>query len=279
MPALPTTGFVMIHSDFAFAFFQSRFNGPTQPSDADEFRPWAGRGRVAEVKLYLWLRLYGTPTHYPDPRAGQTVPESRRTPKSKVGYHRPAAAFLDHATGPFRFRQAGNQFTHFTGARRGASHSRSCSRPPQQPRPRGLDRRPLQPHSRIGRDFDQIPFARPRNFVQKRRVFAKMRVGGDPTKWNDMAAYQIADHRQSQLRFGLEANAFWNASLLPALAVVVSEPSQRQIQPLIEKGETARTGVNQEHPFLTVGDLAQMTAVLRRDPHRAAHFSSRRVRP
>jgi hypothetical protein len=69
-------------------------------------------------------------------------------------------------------------------------------------------------------------------------------------------------------RLGAEDNIVGNAASLPALAMVIADPTLRQIQTLIQKRETAPAGVRQKNSFLTVGDFSQMTAVLTRHADR-----------
>ena len=73
MPTHPGAGFIMIHADFAFGFFENGFDRPaltTQVSHRPRRDPDWG---VAQVILSLGRFRETAPKDGPDPRAGQAI--------------------------------------------------------------------------------------------------------------------------------------------------------------------------------------------------------------
>src|SRR3990172_6939398 len=269
MPTRPGAGVIMIQADFTFPFFQRGLHRPAHSTDADKFTPRAGRGGIAEVKLDLWLRSQCASEDQPNPWAWQSFPNRGRTQKCELGHQGALATFLDNPAHPLRFRQVAYQVSYFTGARYIPRHSRACSPRSQETSALGLHRWRVQPHSRVRRHFDQIPFAEAINFLHKTRAFSIGFIGRHPAKGDHRALHCVGHHVQCQFRFSLEAHVLRYPTGLPALAILVGKPAFREIQPFIQERIAARTGVDQKHTLLTIRDFFQMTTVLIGDPDRA----------
>ncbi len=105
MPTLPSACFKMIHSNFPFAFFKSRFNRPTHPAQPHEGRRTASGWGIADVILRV-CRLAQTPPHNdPDALAGQLILNPHQSQEGKVGLQWPSTAFFDSVAFPSRARQ------------------------------------------------------------------------------------------------------------------------------------------------------------------------------
>src|SRR5512136_2442024 len=63
MPAAPTARLIMVHPDFAFAFFQGGLHWPTQTTQLRQFIVCTSERCITQVKLQLWLRLQPTTQH------------------------------------------------------------------------------------------------------------------------------------------------------------------------------------------------------------------------
>src|ERR1700687_2665431 len=55
MPTAPSPRFIVIHSHFALAFFESRLYRPTHATHPDELRQRTGRRGVAEIEFHFRL--------------------------------------------------------------------------------------------------------------------------------------------------------------------------------------------------------------------------------
>src|SRR5574341_397132 len=91
MPAWPGACFIMIHSYFAFPFLQRCFNGPAQPTDADELLARTGGRCIAEVKLDLGFGFQGAPEDQPDSWAWQSISHRGGSQKGELRHQRPFA--------------------------------------------------------------------------------------------------------------------------------------------------------------------------------------------
>jgi len=215
MPTRPGACFTMVHSHFTFPFFQCGFNRPAQSTDASEFTPRTGSGRIAEIKLDLGLRFQCAPEDHPDPRAWQTISHPGGTQKGELRHQGPFATLLDSPAYPFRLWQVSNQFANFTRSWSIARHPRVDARMTQQTWPRWFNRGCLQPDSRVSGNFHQIPVAQGSDSIAKPRAFSIGFIRRDPAKWNHRALGQVGNHFQSQGRFGAKRLAFGNPTCSP----------------------------------------------------------------
>ena len=73
VPAQPTAGFIVVETDFAFAFFEDDFDGPTHAADAHQFKQGDVYRGITEVELEFSRVVHIAPDHQPDFRAGQAT--------------------------------------------------------------------------------------------------------------------------------------------------------------------------------------------------------------
>jgi len=66
MPATPGARLVMIHADFAFAFFDGRFNGPPQAGQSHQLYLSAGGRRITQKSFQFWPRAETATKDRPD---------------------------------------------------------------------------------------------------------------------------------------------------------------------------------------------------------------------
>ena len=67
MPATPGTRLVMIHANLAFAFFDGRFNGPTQAGQSHQLGLSAGDRCITQKRFQFWLRAETATKDRPPP--------------------------------------------------------------------------------------------------------------------------------------------------------------------------------------------------------------------
>lgn len=110
MPAEPTTHFVMIETDFAFGFFENRFDGPAHAAEANKLDQGCGSGGIAEVELDFGRIIEVAADDQPDFRARQIIPRLDDAQEGKVTDNRAFAAFFDDGRSPTIFRNRSGQF-------------------------------------------------------------------------------------------------------------------------------------------------------------------------
>jgi hypothetical protein len=89
MPSQPGTNFVLIHSNFAFGFFERSFNRPSQTTDPHQFLDGAVGGGIAQIEFHFGLRSQTAATDQPLTNSWQAVLN---------GGHRCQASFLKNTT-------------------------------------------------------------------------------------------------------------------------------------------------------------------------------------
>ena len=106
MPSQPGTSFIVIHSDFAFGFFECGFDRPAQTTDPHQFLDGAMGRRIAQIEFHFGLRSQTAATDEPLTNSWQAVLDGGHTQDSKLCDQRTLAAFMDPMTMPSRFWQA-----------------------------------------------------------------------------------------------------------------------------------------------------------------------------
>src|SRR3970040_691042 len=77
MPTAPSPRLIVIHADFALAFFEGGFHWPTHATHTDEFVQRTGRGGVAQIKLHFGLRPQTAAEDGPTARSGKAIAHGR----------------------------------------------------------------------------------------------------------------------------------------------------------------------------------------------------------
>src|SRR6266542_3988422 len=172
VPTEPTACFIVIQTNFAFAFFQSGLDGPAPSAHPNEFRAGAGRRRIAQIEFQFGQRPATAAQDRPDARTWQPGSYRRDTQESKVRDQWTFTPFLDQMARPRGLGQLGRKFAQFARSRRIRRDARLSPGSPQHTLPWWFNRRCLQPDAGVTRHFDQIPFAEVIDPVQERRNLA-----------------------------------------------------------------------------------------------------------
>jgi hypothetical protein len=115
MPSPPSSSFVVIHSNFAFAFFECGFNRPSQAADANEFAGRAMRWSIAQIELLFEFRSQASTTDQPLTNAWQPIVDWGHAQDRKLCDQRALAAFMDQMTMPGGSRQIPSQHPYLLG--------------------------------------------------------------------------------------------------------------------------------------------------------------------
>lgn len=265
LPAAPRARFVMIHTDFAFGFFQHGFNGPAITAGLRQPLMGTSHGRITYIEFQLWRPAQVTPEDRPRAWSGQLISDRGHSQEGKVSDQWPFAAFVNREALPRRRRQVGGKLAHFMGTWCVEFDARVEPRAAHRPTASRFDRRGTQPAPGIIRHFSQIPFAQGGDPIQKGWILPEMLIPHHPLKRDHMAGHHILKHLQRQRRFGSKTNGRWNVTSLPTRLVLGIKPVFRQIQAAIQEGGSVPTGIDQKDPFLTVGNLPYSPTVLARD--------------
>ena len=135
----------------------------------------------------------------------------------------------------------------------------------------GMPGRRLEPHLAGGRDRGQVihPLGQ---LGQELLVVAEGGIAGDPLAGKELAAPQLGQQSERDLRLGLEGEVLGQATVLAFFLVGVIEPALGQIEPGVQQRVALGAGAADEHPGLAVGRLAQGPAILRGHAHRVMAF-------
>ena len=118
VPCQPRPSFIVIHSDFAFCFFEGSFDRPAQTTDADQLLSRAMRRCIAQIELQFGLGSQAAATNEPLADGWQAVVDGSHTQECKVCHQGTFAAFMDEVPMPGSFREAHYQHAKFFRRRR-----------------------------------------------------------------------------------------------------------------------------------------------------------------
>ena len=118
---------------------------------------------------------------------------------------------------------------------------------------------PGRPHQELRLNADDVAHAQRRHAGAQPRVHTIGGVHqGDPAGQASLAC--PPDLIERDLRLGLEADVLWHACLLPPHFIRV--PLLRQVKPIGHRQAGRVIGDRQRHGYLTIGLLAELTAIL-----------------
>lgn len=141
MPTAPCARLVLIHTDFAFAFFERCLDRPAPATEICQLPCGTHRWCIAQIILHLARRTQGATENCPHTRAWQAVAHSGHAHKGKVCMDRTFTPLLNEEGVPRRLGQRRGQGLHVPCAWGIQFHARMDSRAPQRATPRRFDGR------------------------------------------------------------------------------------------------------------------------------------------
>ena len=206
MPAQPTAGFIVIETDFPFAFFKDDLDRPAHSADAHQVQQVDVCRGVAEVELDFRRVVHVAPDHQPDFRARQAVSAFNHAQESEITDDGTLAAFLDGGPCPGQLGNLGNQLLDGDRFLGWVAQTQSGGMAAPAFPGGNMHVRAVQPYLGGGLDFGEVPFVQGGHAVTKRRRITVQFIGRHPLKQQGFFRWFVAFHRclqQFQPDFGL----------------------------------------------------------------------------
>ncbi len=249
MPARPTPHFVVAHAQVLLGDRENLLHRPAHAAHRNQAR---GRKRCRGVGQEGFLRagLRVDPQDEPDFRARLPI---------TLGAHA-----LHHCLG---------DAPAFGSVPDGLPTPRRGGQAAEQRLGRGRGRRIGQPEAGIQRRLNHVPETQRGDGIQQACIAPERCISQEPTAAQRLTGHHGLHHRQGELVLGLKGRLRRDAGLGPSLGESgILDPRTGQGEPSIEQRGAVVAGVGQEHARPTVGDRAQLAAVLALHPRRALPF-------